>query len=290
MIDKPSGLTSFDVVRRVRRRLGGVKAGHTGTLDPLATGVLPVCLGEATRIAEVLLAEDKTYLATARFGVRTDTLDTTGRTLEAPGAGHLSAAQLEAILPRFTGELDQVPPAYSAIRLGGRRAHELARRGERVELSARRVRVDEIRLIAWEAPDAVLRVHCSKGTYIRSLVRDLGEALGCGATLAALRREQSGSFRLEQCVPLEQVELEANRDGGLPIVSMDQALEHLPAFEVRRDQARALAHGRQAIYLPGQEAPLARLRCEGALVALAEVSNGRITLRRVFNAARNWAA
>jgi tRNA pseudouridine55 synthase len=208
VIDKPQGWTSHDVVAKVRRaaaprgRPDAPRVGHAGTLDPMATGVLVVCLGAATRLSEWATADDKRYLAEVRLGVETDSYDADGAIVaERPAA--VSAGQVEAALAGLRGTIEQVPPAHSAIKVGGRRLYDLARRGQAVEAPARTVTVHELRLLELDGTRARLDVHCSKGTYVRSLAHDLGRRLGCGAHLSGLRRTASGPFRLDQAHRLE---------------------------------------------------------------------------------------
>lgn len=284
VIDKPAGMTSFGVVRSVRRALGGAKVGHTGTLDPLATGVLPICIGEATKIAGLLLAEDKIYHATARMGLTTDTLDVTGQIEREADWGSVRRGDVEDLLPAFTGTITQIPPAFSALRKNGRRAHQLARRGEPVVLEPRRVVVHALRFARWRPPFADFYVHCGKGTYVRSLIADLGKQLGCGACLAALRRERSGTFSLRDSVALEQVE---QRDvEALPIVSMDVALSHLPAVEIDSEVRLVALRQGQRLRVAGQgaDASTVRIRYGEQLVALGAVRDGWLLPRRVFAA------
>lgn len=204
VLDKPAGLSSATAVDRVKKALAASRAGHGGTLDPIATGVLPVCLGAATKVAQYLLADDKAYEADGLLGIATDTLDRTGRAVaERPVA--VTEAQLRAAIARRTGEQDQVPPAYSAIKQDGVRNYHRARAGEEVQLAPRRIRIDRLELLAFEPPRFRIAVACSKGTYIRSLVADLGEDVGCGAHLAELRRTRSGRFRIEDAIALERV-------------------------------------------------------------------------------------
>ena len=204
-INKAPGMTSHDVVARVRRLTHIKRVGHAGTLDPAATGVLPICVGQATRVAEYLSDSGKAYRATIRFGAVTDTYDAEGTVLrEAPVT--LSREQIEAALPAFLGPQMQVPPAYSAIKRGGQPVYKLARAGEDVVMEPRPITIFALRLISWDSPDLVLDVDCGKGTYIRSLAYDLGERLGPGAHLAALVRTRSGPFTLSQCLTLEALE------------------------------------------------------------------------------------
>jgi len=202
VVDKPAGITSHDAVERVRKLLGEKKAGHTGTLDPMATGVLPVCVGEATKLASFLAGDDKTYEVTMRLGVRTDTLDMTGRVLDEQEP-RVTGADVRAVLEGFAGTITQVPPQYSAVKVRGRALYKWARKGVRVEAPARQVEIRAIRLRAIEPPRVRFDVTCSKGTYVRTLCADAGERLGCGAALESLRRTASGRFRLEDAVSLE---------------------------------------------------------------------------------------
>ncbi len=281
VIDKPGGMTSFDVIRRVRGALKIKKVGHTGTLDPLATGVLPLCIGEATKIAGLLQADDKAYTGEALLGVSTDTLDTDGKVLAEADPSGISEAQVREAMAPLRGTIQQVPPAFSAIHKDGKRAYELARAGQPVELDAREVRVQELELTRWDPPRFELRMVCSKGTYVRSVVRDIGQALGCGATLSALRRTRSGAFDLNAAVPLDEVRDRAG-DDSLPLVSMDQALAHLPAVEVTAAQAARVRQGQPADVRP-PDGELFRVRCEGVLVALGHAKAGQVWPRRVFN-------
>ena len=204
IVDKPAGWTSQDVVAKLRGVFHEKRVGHGGTLDPMATGVLPVFFGRATRAVEFFEHADKTYLATLRLGQVTDTQDVTGNTLETHPVD-LGAAEIAAVLPRFTGPLDQIPPMYSAIKIGGRKLYELARTGKEVERKARQISIFSLELLAVEGCDATLRVHCSKGTYVRTLCHDIGAALGCGGCMAALRRVQAGAYTVDRAVTMEEI-------------------------------------------------------------------------------------
>ncbi|HET9452179.1 MAG TPA: tRNA pseudouridine(55) synthase TruB, partial [Aggregicoccus sp.] len=205
VIDKPRGPTSFDVVRQVRSFLRIKKVGHTGTLDPMATGVLPLCLGEATKIAGHILEGDKAYEATVRLGAETDTQDAEGKVVREAPVPPLSLELLEPALARFRGSFEQLPPMYSAVKVDGKRLYALARAGEEVERAARRVTVHELTLRDFSASELKLSVRCSKGFFVRTLAFDLGRALGCGAHLTALRRTASGPFTLAHALPLAQL-------------------------------------------------------------------------------------
>ena len=239
VIDKPSGPTSFDVVRQVRRVLGTRRVGHGGTLDPLATGVLPICLGEATKLAQFLLDADKEYEATLCFGVETDTYDAAGAVTERRSAAGLTAAAVESALAAFRGSIQQVPPRFSALKLRGRPLYAYARAGEEVEIAPRAVVIHEIALERWvDATEVAVSVRCSKGTYIRSLAFDLGRALGPGAHLTALRRTRSGPFRIDESHPLGEIET-------APLIGLSEALAHLPALRAGAAAALDLQHGKR---------------------------------------------
>lgn len=237
LLDKPSGPTSHDVVARVRRALGERRVGHAGTLDPLATGLLVVLVGQATRLSEYLIEKDKAYTATVRFGRTTDTYDAEGA-LTAESGQVPERDALEAALGAFRGPILQQPPAYSAIKRGGQKAYELARRGEQVMLAPRPVTIQALTLVDWTPPDAVLQVVCSAGTYIRSLAHDLGQAVGSGAHLAALRRTASGEFQVDDATPLAALEA-----GPVELRPMDTALGAWPRVDLDRVQAARLANG-----------------------------------------------
>ncbi len=251
IVDKPSGPSSFGVVKRVRALLGKrrEKVGHGGTLDPFATGVLPICIGEATKILPFLLDADKSYDAVVRFGVETDTLDRTGRTLAVRPVGNLTAAAVEAALAGLRGPIEQVPPMYSALKRAGRPLYQYARAGETVERAARKVTIHDLAMVAFQAPDRVhLRVRCSKGTYIRSLAADLGQRLGVGAHLVELRRTASGPFRLDRAITLDELAARVSEGQPLPSLSLLEALAHLPMAKVDENQALALARGQRLVW------------------------------------------
>lgn len=229
LLDKPQGLSSNAALQRVRRLYGAAKAGHTGALDPLATGLLPICLGEATKFSQYLLDSDKRYLTTARLGQRTDTCDAEGEVIEErPLPEDLSPERIEALLTEhFSGEIEQVPPIYSALKLNGQPLYKLARQGAEVEVKPRRVRIHEIKLLAVRADELDLEVFCSKGTYIRSIVEDLGLLLGCGAHVSVLRRLQTGPFHADQMMTLEQLQSLAELRADEPQNSIQKRLDAL---------------------------------------------------------------
>jgi tRNA pseudouridine55 synthase len=271
VVDKPSGPTSHDMVDRVRRALRVRRVGHTGTLDPFATGVLPLCLGRATRLARFLAGGEKIYRATVRLGFATSTDDRTGEALSAPVAVEVDAAALDAVLAGLVGSFDQVPPAFSARRVGGRRLYELARRGEAAPREATRVTVHGLILRGRDGDLLDLEVSCSPGTYVRALARDLGERLGVGGHLVALRRTRSGSFGLDDAVSGD--DLSGAREHLVPL---DALLSELPAVRVGPEGRERVLHGRdldRGLTLSGfPEGRVERVRVldeGGGLLALA---------------------
>ncbi len=245
VIDKPSRITSHDVVQRVRRALHVKQVGHTGTLDPMATGVLVVCVGVATRVSEYLLGHDKAYRATIRLGVETDTYDAAGE-IVATQPVNVERETLEAALAQFVGATQQLPPIHSAIKRDGQKLYELARAGIEVEREARAVTMHAIDLIEYQTPDVTVEVRSSAGTYIRSLAHDLGAALGTGAHLIALRRMQVGPFRLDQAIGLAEFEAAARDGKGSGYLhAIDEALNDWPKVIVNATQRqRAVTGGR----------------------------------------------
>lgn len=277
VVDKPAGKTSFDVVALVRRLLKTRRAGHTGTLDPFATGVLPVCLGLSTRIVPFLTEGDKAYEATLKLGEATDTQDGTGEVISRAPVPALTPEDLEAALSQLRGPLLQAPPMYSAVRVGGRRLYELAREGQVVEREARPVTVYELALRRFEPPYLSVFVRCSKGTYVRTLAHDLGERLGCGAHLTALRRTASAGFGIHQAVSLEELGRGGVEAARARLLFEAEALSFLPALEVDAERARKVRSGQRlgAREVPGLEAlpEGARLRVmgpQGEVLAVAE--------------------
>jgi tRNA pseudouridine55 synthase len=243
-LHKPAGMTSHDCVARVRRSLKMKRVGHGGTLDPAATGVLPIALGRATRLLQ-FLRQDKAYRAIARFGLTTTTDDLEGDILTQTPAAHLTRDQVEALLPKFLGPIQQVPPAYSAIQVGGQRLYDLARAGIEVEVPVRTVEVYSIELLDWRpgnAPEAELAIACGAGTYIRSIARDLGSLLGPGGTLAKLIRTQSHGFDLADSLTLEDLEAQVEAGMFVPIPAAI-ALAHLPALTLAQPDALRWGQG-----------------------------------------------
>ena len=293
-LDKPYDVTSTSAVSRVRRLFNAQKAGHAGTLDPLATGILPIALGEATKTVPFLVDADKAYRFVIAWGRTTATYDREGETLASSDV-RPTLAQVEAVLPRFVGEISQVPPIYSAIKVDGERAYDLARAGEHVELKARLVNVHSARVADATDPDHVtIEIECGKGTYVRAIVRDLAEALGACGHVSELRRTRVGSFTEESAVTLEMLEdLGHKARQSEALLPVETALDDIPVLAVTDEEAFRLKQGRPIVLVPRQvEAVKARLKpgsrtvsamWGGSMVALCEMRAGRLEPSRVFH-------
>ncbi len=292
VVDKPSGPTSFDVVRRLKHAAKLKRVGHGGTLDPLASGVLPICVGEGTKLAAFLLDADKEYDVTIRLGVETDTYDADGAVTAEHDPSAVDEARVRAALPAFTGAIEQTPPIYSALKRDGRPLYDYARAGEAVELRPRAVTVHELALTSFGGPEAVaLRVRCSKGTYIRSLAFDLGRALGVGGHVTVLRRTRSGPFALAASSPLDAIlEALARPDAPLPVITPADALAHLPLGRADAGGVLLLEQGKRLPWdalagapPPSAEARVRVVRPDGRLLAVAEPRpDGTVRTLRVF--------
>jgi len=273
VIDKPVGMTSHDVVQAVRRGTGIRRAGHTGTLDPRASGVLVVLIGPAVRLSEFLTTSEKRYQAVMKFGMTTSTYDTEG-TITSEGREYdFEFEELEEALTKFVGEVEQTPPVFSALKIDGRRAYELARKGEDIEMEPRIITVHSLELLEWEPPEAVIDIHCSSGTYIRSLAHDLGEEMGSGATLINLRRTKNGRFTLRDSVSLRKLEEAfANGDWYRYLIPAAEALADWYTVELTFEQVDDVRHGHRVPALePMEPGSMARaISQEGELVALVE--------------------
>jgi tRNA pseudouridine55 synthase len=294
VLDKPVSMTSTHAVSMVKRLFSAKRCGHAGTLDPLASGALPIALGEATKTVPFVMDGRKLYRFTIRWGEERDTDDAEGRVVST-SKERPSPEAVRALLPSYTGLIQQIPPRYSAIKIEGERAYDLARDGEQVELAARPVEIGRLELV--NVPDrdhTVLEAECGKGTYVRSLARDLGRALGCFGHVSALRRAAVGPFTQETMISLEQLEALCHRaasgEGSLAdaLMPVETALDDIPALAVGRADAARLQRG-QAVLLRGRDAPNFRgtvyVTVSGQLLALAELDRGEIVPKRVFNLA-----
>jgi len=301
LIDKSPGMTSHDVVRRLRRLLGTRRIGHTGTLDPMATGVLPVAVGEGTRLVEFLMEGEKEYRATLRLGIATTTQDAEGELVSEAPWDKVTAAGLEAAAARLRGDILQLPPMYSALKREGVPLHRLARQGIEVERQPRPVTIHSLELLKIALPLVEIHVTCSKGTYIRTLAHDLGAALGCGAHLTALRRTRSGPFREGDCLTLDQLETRLSEQRPLPLLGPRAALPEMAVVAVEAAAAARLANG-----VPPQrpecsntealeEGARVLLEASGAIAAIGRFAprreregRGDFELLRVFSNPEIW--
>lgn len=293
VLDKPVGMTSTQAVGKVRWLFQAQKAGHAGTLDPLATGILPIALGEATKTVPYAVDGQKAYRFTVRWGAETDTDDAEGQVVERSDA-RPSRAAIEDLLPSFIGEVMQTPPAFSAIKIDGQRAYDLARQGETVKLEARPVQIDRLALVDMPAADtAIFEAECGRGTYVRAIARDIGRTLACLGHVIALRRTRVGPFLEAQSVTIEELEEAANlEDGGMELKTLlrpvESALAELLEVNVSQSDAARLARG-QPVLLRGRDAPVmsgeAFALSKGTLIALCEIERGELRPLRVFNQA-----
>ncbi|SER96622.1 tRNA pseudouridine55 synthase [Vreelandella subterranea] len=279
LLDKPKGLSSNHALQRVRRLFEAQKAGHTGTLDPMATGLLPICLGEATKFSSHLLEADKVYRTRVELGTMTDTGDAEGAVIEQHAVPSLTVDAVETALSGFRGEIDQVPPMYSALKHEGKKLYELAREGKQVERAARRVSVYDARLLSFEGTAFELEVSCSKGTYIRTLAEDIGKALGCGGHISQLRRLKTGPFNGDAMWTLEALEALADQAAReAELMPVDVLVDHLPSLTLDEPAYGRLAHGQSANVVSGESLPpeaLARLYYAESFIGLGVVKEGQ---------------
>ncbi|MDX1460415.1 MAG: tRNA pseudouridine(55) synthase TruB [Xanthomonadales bacterium] len=285
LLDKQAGMGSNTALQRVRRVFNAEKAGHTGTLDPFATGMLPICLGEATKTAAFLLDSDKTYTARAVLGQATDTGDTEGHITKTLPVPELDRNTIESALAGFVGQTEQVPPMYSAIRHGGRKLYDLARAGIKVDRKARTVLIHELRLVEWNSPYLIFDVHCGKGTYIRTLAEDLARKLGCCAHLDALRRRTVAHFEARNMVSLDTLR-EAAASGSLEtfLLPADAALAHWPVTTLESQAASRFRNGNPVDVSSAASGMYRVVDANGSLLGLGEISPaGKLSPRRVFN-------
>ncbi|MEM1081861.1 MAG: tRNA pseudouridine(55) synthase TruB [Pseudomonadota bacterium] len=283
LLDKPSGLTSNGALSRAKRILGIKKAGHTGALDPMATGLLPLCFGQATKVSQFLLESDKQYLADIQLGQTTTSGDADGEVIDERDLPELNLERVEAVLDRFRGSIEQIPPMVSALKYKGQRLHELARQGIEVERPPRRVIIHQLDLLEQDAQRLTVRVQCSKGTYIRSLAVDIGEVIGCGAHLSRLRREKSGPFSLGNAITLDQLLKLEQESARARLLPPDQALVHLNTIHITQDQAKSLRYG-QPVPLDHAPTTLIRIYADNDFVGVATVDEeGILRSKRLFD-------
>tara|TARA_R100001143_G_scaffold44590_1_gene39973 strand:+ start:1130 stop:2053 length:924 start_codon:yes stop_codon:yes gene_type:complete len=286
LVDKPQGISSNACLQQAKRLLQAAKAGHTGALDPLATGVLPLCFGEATKVSQFLLEADKRYLTRVKFGERTDTADAEGEVISRRPVS-VSESDVVTALTQFVGQIEQLPPMYSALKHKGQPLYKLARAGQQVERTPRLVTVHELRLVSFDGDSAELEIRCSKGTYVRTIADDLGESLGCGGHVTALRRLQSGVFGIDECVTLDALK-ELHEAGGLEAVDAllrpaDKAIEHLPAVHMPATTAVYMKQGQAVMVRHLPDSGLVRLYDEEEFFGMGEVlDDGRVAPRRLM--------
>ncbi len=290
VLDKPQGVTSTHILGRVKYLFQAQKAGHAGTLDPLATGILPIAFGEATKTVPFAVDGEKSYSFTVRWGAETDTDDSEGQVVR-QSSERPSEADIRMLLSRFIGEVMQRPPRYSAIKINGERAYDLAREGEVVEIEPREVKIVDLRLVAMPDCDtALFEADCGKGTYVRAIARDIGEALGCFGHVIALRRTRVGPFSEGEAWSFEDLQVEADAGAlmaaGGPLLPVESALNRMPELNVSQADAATLYRG-QSLLIRGRDAPLLTgqmyATCQGRIVALGEVEKGALHPTRVFN-------
>lgn len=281
LLNKPAGVSSNGILQQVMRLFNAKKGGHTGALDPFATGLLPICLGEATKVSGLLLASDKRYTATLRLGEQTDSGDTEGEVIQVKPVPTLDPARIESVLAQFRGEIEQLPPMYSALKHQGKPLYHYARKGIEIERPKRPVTIKELNLIRFSPDEIVFDVLCSKGTYVRTLGEDIAQALGTVGHLSALHRTQSGSLSAEQMLTLDEIEQQKKAC----LQPLDIALTHLQRIDLSAEQARLIRQG-QALDLPEPHTPLVRFYDDqGVFFAVGEwqAEKQRLKPKRVFN-------
>lgn len=280
VIDKPKGVTSHDVVGMLRKRFNTRRVGHTGTLDPIATGVLPVCIGSATKASDMLSAADKRYSAVMELGKRSDTLDAEGDILE-KNPVNVTENEIRAVISEFVGEQEQLPPMYSAIKQNGKKLYELAREGIETVREKRHIRIYSINPIRIDIPYVTIDVHCSKGTYIRSLCDDIGARLGCGAVMTELRRTETAGFSIEEAYTIEK--LDSLPDMAAAVKPTDMLFSELPEIRLNEKQERSIVNGVRMTWRGGREGQRYRLYgADGSFLCVSEIREGRLVLIKSF--------
>ncbi len=294
LLDKRLGVSSNKALQEVRRLFNANKAGHTGSLDPLATGLLPLCFGEATKVSALMLDDNKRYEVVVQLGVMTDTGDAEGLVIETKPVPVLSIDEIKACLQGFTGEIDQIPPMYSALKHNGRKLYELAREGKTIERKARRIKIFELKLLSYfdaesdHSNQLMLEVYCSKGTYIRSLAEDIGHTLGCGGTVTALRRLEAGQFNIEDAKSIEQLTVMSEEDLYASLINVDKPLELIPDIRLSDEQAIAVKFGQAITFpldtMPALQSGSLRMYHAGVFLGLGEMGlDGKMAPKKLFN-------
>jgi tRNA pseudouridine55 synthase len=284
LLDKRPGVSSNRALQEVRRLFNANKAGHTGSLDPLATGLLPLCFGEATKVSAMMLEDNKRYRVVVQLGIMTDTGDMEGIVIERKPVPALSLDDIEASLKRFTGEMDQVPPMYSALKHKGKKLYELAREGKIIERKARRIHIFELTLIGFSTDKLTLDVLCSKGTYIRSLAEDIGHYLGCVGTVKELRRLQAGQFSIKNAKTIEQLTVMDKQSLSLCLIKVDAPLDAIPAIQLSDEQATRIKYGQSLIYKKESFQGMVRMYNSELFLGLGEMLlGGKLAPKKLFN-------
>lgn len=278
LIDKEKGMTSFDVIRDIRRMIEEKKVGHSGTLDKLATGLLIVAVGQGTKLLEYLIGFDKEYEAVGRFGYVSDTFDSDGEVEKTGFSGAVSESEMLEAMKGFVGEISQMPPKYSALKVGGKRASDIVRSGEEVELKARNIRIDAFKIVDYDWPEVRFHVNCSSGTYIRSLINDLGEKLGCGAYVGDLRRTKIGDFSVKDAVILEVL----NKNIDQRLVSMEEMAGNFSVLELSGEEFEGLKDGRVLLGKKLEHKGAVAAFYKGKVVGIVENAKGGIKFSKVW--------
>jgi tRNA pseudouridine55 synthase len=283
LLDKRLGISSNRALQEVKRLFNANKAGHTGSLDPLATGLLPICFGEATKVSGMMLDDDKRYKVVVQLGIRTDTGDLEGSIVETRPVPEFTVEGIHGILEKFTGAIDQIPPMYSALKQNGKKLYELARDGITVERKARSITIFELKLLAVSKDTLALEVHCSKGTYIRSLAEDIGQELGCGATVKELRRIEAGQFGIEQAKSLEQLQELDDPQLLATLIAVDFPLQTIPAVYLNEQQAASTRQG-QCLAFAENVLGSVRMYHAAEFLGLGEMRlDGKLAPKKLFN-------
>lgn len=284
LLNKPKGISSNRALQRVRAMLNASKGGHTGNLDPMATGLLPLCFGEATKFSSYLLDADKAYIATARLGQVSDTGDAEGTIIQERPVPELSETQIREAMAAFLGDIEQVPPMYSALKQNGQPLYKLAREGKTVERKARSVTIFDLELIEWNAPDLTFSVRCSKGTYVRTLAEDIGEALNCGAHLVMLHRTHTGGFTADEMLVFDQLQEEKDAGQSLHgyLLSPDVLVTHFPSKELSEKETARILHGQDIACDQVYPDKVRLYDTQGRFIGLAEsTAAGRLQPKRL---------